>query len=65
VWSPVTTSWSFGDGALADGLNVQHAFRRAGAFTVRVTAADAVGNTATAARRVTIRPARDTRPPRW
>jgi inner membrane transporter RhtA len=51
--------------ALADGLNVQHAFRRAGAFTVRVTAADAVGNTATAARRVTIRPARDTRPPRW
>jgi hypothetical protein len=63
VWSPVTTSWNFGDGAFANGLDVQHAFGRAGAFTVRVSAADAVGNTATAARGVTIEPVRDIRPP--
>jgi hypothetical protein len=44
VWGPLTTSWSFGDGATATGATVQHAYARAGRFTATVTTADAVGN---------------------
>jgi hypothetical protein len=45
VWGPLTTTWSFGDGAAAGGAAVQHAYARAGTFTATVTATDAVGNT--------------------
>ncbi len=44
VWGPLTTSWSFGDGATAGGAAVQHAYARAGTFSASVTAMDAVGN---------------------
>ena len=47
VWGPLTTAWSFGDGATATGATVQHAYARAGTFTASVTATDAVGNTVT------------------
>lgn len=47
LWGPLTTSWSFGDGATASGAAVQHAYARAGTFTASVTATDAVGNTVT------------------
>jgi len=47
VWGPLTTTWSFGDGATATGASVQHAYARAGTFTVTVTATDAVANAVT------------------
>lgn len=36
--------WRFGDGATALGTAVTHRYARAGSYTVRVSAADAVGN---------------------
>lgn len=44
VWGPLTTTWSFGDGATATGTNVTHVYARAGAFTATVTSTDAVDN---------------------
>lgn len=46
AWGPLTTSWSFGDGAAAAGAATQHAYARAGAYTATVTATDALGNAA-------------------
>ena len=43
-WTAPSISWSFGDGTTATGGAVQHAFGAAGAFTVTITATDAVGN---------------------
>jgi hypothetical protein len=43
--------WDFGDGTAADGPSVAHAYA-AGAFTARVTATSAAGETATASLRV-------------
>jgi PKD domain/Putative metal-binding motif len=48
VWSPVTTTWSFGDGTSATGRSVSHAYGGASAFNVVATARDAVGNATTA-----------------
>jgi hypothetical protein len=48
--TPVQLTWAFGDGGIAFGGAVSHAFGSAGAFTVRVTATDGVGNATTAAR---------------
>ena len=42
--SPVSMSWSFGDGGIATGGAVAHAFGAPGAFTVTATATDAAGN---------------------
>lgn len=45
VWSPpATIVWSFGDGGTALGGSVTHAYAEPGAYTVTVTAVDAVGN---------------------
>ncbi|HEX7291923.1 MAG TPA: PKD domain-containing protein [Conexibacter sp.] len=44
VWGPLTTTWSFGDGATATGATVQHTYARAGRFAATVTVTDAVGN---------------------
>ena len=54
VWSPVSTSWSFGDGSSADGASVSHAYGAPGSYTVTVKAADAVGNERTATRTIQI-----------
>lgn len=54
LWGPLTTSWSFGDGAGANGAAVQHAYARAGRYGVTVTVTDAVGNTATQSGTVTV-----------
>lgn len=35
---PVTYSWTFGDGATADGTAVKHAYSEAGSYTIMVTA---------------------------
>jgi hypothetical protein len=45
--SAASIAWNFGDGTTATGGAVEHAFGSAGAFTVTVTATDAVGNATT------------------
>lgn len=47
VWSSPTVQWSFGDGAVAAGASVSHAYGGPGTFTATATATDAIGNTAT------------------
>ncbi len=55
VWSAIqTVRWSFGDGTVAEGKRVVHAYSRPGRFTVRVTVTDASGHATTARRPVTI-----------
>jgi hypothetical protein len=45
VWSePVAVAWSFGDGATASGTTAAHIYAQAGAYQVKVTATDALGN---------------------
>ncbi|HYV16574.1 MAG TPA: PKD domain-containing protein [Conexibacter sp.] len=52
-WSSVASiDWSFGDGKLARGATVKHAYATPGKKTVTVTATDALGNTGRAATRV-------------
>jgi hypothetical protein len=49
VWSAVpAVTWTFGDGASADGANVSHTYGAAGTYPVTVTATDAVGNSTVA-----------------
>jgi PKD domain-containing protein len=60
-WSALgTTTWDFGDGRTASGNRVAHVYVRAGRYTVRVTARDALGNATTTQRVVVVDPA----PPR-
>jgi hypothetical protein len=47
-------SWSFGDGARADGAGVTHTYRSAGPREVTITAYDGVGNTATITRTINV-----------
>jgi hypothetical protein len=51
-----SVSWTFGDGATADGTAVSHAYSAPGDQTVTVTATDAMGNAASATRTVTVAP---------
>jgi hypothetical protein len=48
VWSSVTTTWAFGDGATAGGETVSHAYTKTGKFAPAVTATDALGHAASA-----------------
>jgi PKD repeat protein len=48
------THWDFGDGSTADRASVSHAFGASGAFTVKVTSTDAVGNATTATRTIQV-----------
>jgi hypothetical protein len=52
----VTTTWSFGDGSVAEDTAVTHEYAHPGNYEVRVTATDAVGRTATATRHITVVP---------
>ena len=54
VWSPVSVSWSFGDGSSADGAAVSHAYAGPGTYTVTVKAVDAAGNETTTSRAVQV-----------
>lgn len=47
VWSPVTVGWAFGDGAIAAGASVSHAYGAPGTYAATATATDALGNAAT------------------
>jgi hypothetical protein len=54
VWGPVSTRWSFGDGASASGKSVSHTYCSGGARQAKVTATDAVGNSTSATRPISI-----------
>jgi hypothetical protein len=47
-------SWSFGDGGVASGAAVSHAYALPGVYTVTVTATDSVGNAISATRSVQV-----------
>jgi len=63
-WGSVAPQWRFGDGTGAAGAAVSHAWQSPGAYDVRVSVADAGGNSASAvaARPVTVT---DSRSPRF
>lgn len=46
--APLSYRWSFGDGAEADGRDVEHVYTRAGNFMVRLTVTDPAGRQAVA-----------------
>jgi hypothetical protein len=55
VWSAIgPISWTFGDGAAAAGAAVKHTFGWPGTYTVTMTAADSLGNSSGAIRRIEI-----------
>lgn len=56
VWSPVTTSWDFGDGATASGVAVEHCFGAPGEHTVKATGTDAAANQASIEATIEIEP---------
>jgi heat shock protein HslJ len=47
-------TWDFGDGTLAEGVTVQHAFIAPGVYTVTLTVKDAYGQSGTAKMTITI-----------
>jgi hypothetical protein len=56
VWSPVTTSWDFGDGRSGSGATVDHCYRSPGRHTVTITGTDPAANATDASRTITIEP---------
>jgi hypothetical protein len=54
VSSPVSITWSFGDGSAAEGLSVGHAYNQLGTYEVRVVATDTAGRTAVTTRRLVV-----------
>jgi hypothetical protein len=65
AFSPVSSSWSFGDGTSADGAQVSHAYAAPGRYEVKVTLTDGAANTASATRTIDVAaPAADTSAPR-
>jgi hypothetical protein len=63
-WSPVTVTWSFGDGQTAIGAATDHVYAAAGTYEVAATARDAAGNSVTQRRTIAVvaRPAAPTEP---
>ena len=57
AWSAIgSIGWTFGDGAVASGAQVTHAFARPGTYTVTVVGADVVGFTGVAHAKIVIYP---------
>lgn len=55
AWSAFAgTTWSFGDGTVADGTNVSHAYGQPGTYQVTVSGSDALGNVSSATGTVVI-----------
>ncbi len=48
------TTWSFGDGSTATGTTASHTFRAPGAYTVKATSVDALGNESVTTREVVV-----------
>jgi len=46
--------WNFGDGSSATGANVSHSFSSSGTYTVQLTVTDAIGQTDTTSRQVSV-----------
>jgi PKD domain len=57
VWSATEAHWSFGDGAKADTAQAAHIYKAPGSYHLTLTATDAVGNTTSIAKTITIKPA--------
>jgi hypothetical protein len=56
TWSAATIAWDFGDGATATGGSISHSYATPGDRTVTVTATDAVGNTTSQTRPISVTP---------
>ncbi len=55
VWSPVLSEgFSFGDGSSSSGVSATHTYSAPGSYQVTVTTTDALGNTTTVTRTITI-----------
>ncbi|MGD9734491.1 MAG: PKD domain-containing protein [Solirubrobacterales bacterium] len=55
AWSALAgTSWSFGDGTVANGTSAAHTFAQPGTYQVTVSGTDALGNFTSASRAVTV-----------
>jgi hypothetical protein len=52
--SRVRLSWDFGDGHTGIGININHTYTTTGTYTVRLTATDSCGRSATSTRQVNI-----------
>jgi hypothetical protein len=56
VWTPVASSWDFGDGSTGSGATVQHCYSTPGERTVTLTGTDGAANMTEASRTITIEP---------
>jgi PKD domain len=56
LWSPVTSSWKFGDGGSGSGATVSHCYSSPGERTVTVTGTDLAANATSASQAITIDP---------
>jgi hypothetical protein len=56
TWSPASIAWGFGDGGTATGGSVSHGYATVGSRTVTVTATDAVGNSTSQTRTISVTP---------
>ncbi len=56
LWSPVTSSWKFGDGGSSSGSTVSHCYSSPGEHTVTVTGTDLAANATSASQPITIDP---------
>jgi hypothetical protein len=56
VWSPVTTSWGFGDGSSGAGTAVSHCYSTPGQRPVTITGTDQVANATSASQMISIEP---------
>jgi hypothetical protein len=56
VWSPFTTTWTFGDSTTATGNETSHVFGAPGDYTATVTATDTLGNTSSRSQGLTVTP---------
>ncbi len=65
LWSGLgePPSWSFGDGTSGSGVQVSHTYAAPGAYTVKVTADDGLGNTTSSTYSITVAPAAPVSPP--
>ncbi len=58
VWSIAgETSWSFGDGASANGASITHTYTAPGTYEVTIHSADTLGNVTSTVGKITIAPA--------
>ena len=56
LWSPVLSSWDFGDGGSSSGATVEHCYSSPGEHTVTITGTDGAANSTSASRTITIEP---------